>query len=143
MVAATPTRVLVADHDRLIRGGLVQILERAGGFEVVGQAGTGDEAVRMARELRPDVVIVETAVPVKSGIDACREITATLPCTRVLILMSSAEADAVRLAVAAGAMGCLAKYSGTRDILSAVSSVARGERFIPGSIRETPISDNA
>ena len=107
-----------------------------GGFEVVGQAGDGDAAVRVARNLKPDVIIMDVMMPLKNGIEACREITEVLPETRVLILTASSEEDAVMEAVAAGATGFLQKYSGKEHLLRTVRDVAQGEyRMPPDAVR--------
>ena len=117
-----------------MRDGLREVLQREGDFDVVGQAGDGAAAVRIAQRLRPDVIIMDVMMPLKNGIDACREITEMLPETRVLILTASAEDDAVMEAVAAGATGYLQKYSGKEKLLGTVRDVALGEYRIPGEV---------
>ncbi|CAI8030383.1 Uncharacterized transcriptional regulatory protein YxjL [Geodia barretti] len=117
-----------------MRDGLREVLQRAGDFDVVGQAGDGAPAVRIAQQLRPDVVIMDVMMPLKNGIDACREITEMLPDTRVLILTAAAEEDAVMEAVAAGATGYLQKYSAKDKLLGTVRDVAEGEYRIPGDV---------
>ena len=128
-----PKVMLVDDHE-IMRDGLREVLERSGHFEVVGQAGDGAAAVRVAQSLRPDVIIMDVMMPLKNGIDACREITEMLPDTRVLILTASSEEDAVMEAVAAGATGYLQKYSGKEKLLRTVRDVAEGEYRIPGEV---------
>ncbi len=125
--------MLVDDHE-IMRDGLREVLQRSGDFEVVGQAGDGAAAVRVAQQLRPDIIIMDVMMPLKNGIDACREITEMLPDTRVLILTASAEEDAVMEAVAAGARGYLQKYSGKEKLLVTVRDVADGEYRIPGDV---------
>ncbi len=125
------TRVLLVDDHEIMRDGLREVLERSGAFEVVGEAGDGETAVRVARSVEPDVVIMDVMMPLKNGIDACREITETLPDARVLILTAASEEDAVVEALTAGAVGYLQKYSGKRDLLRAARDVARGEYRIP------------
>ena len=99
-------RVMLVDDHAIMRGGLREVLEGSGHFEVVGQAADGAEAVRNAKRLWPDVIIMDVFMPVMNGIDACREITETLPDTRVL-MTASGEEDAVIMAGAAGAAGYL------------------------------------
>ncbi len=127
-------RVMLVDDHEIMRDGLREVLERSGDFEVVGQAGDGAAAVRVAQTLRPDVIIMDVMMPLKNGIDACREITEILPDTRVLILTASSEEDAVMESVAAGATGYLQKYSGKEKLLNTVRDVAEGEYRIPGEV---------
>ena len=122
--------MLVDDHP-IVRDGLQEVLERSGDFEVVGQAGDGVEAVATAEGLDPDVIVMDVMMPHKDGVEACREIMALLPHTRVLMLTASTEEDAVVEAIAAGAMGYLQKYSGKEELLAAVRAVAEGRLRIP------------
>ena len=131
MPPAAQIRVLLVDDHEIMRDGLREVLERSGAFEVVGEAGDGETAVKAAQSVEPDLVIMDVMMPLKNGIDACREITETLPDTRVLILTASSEEDAVVEALTAGAVGYLQKYSGKRDLLRAARDVARGEYHIP------------
>ena len=132
--AGKQTRVLLVDDHEIMRDGLREVLQREGDFDVVGQAGDGAAAVRIAQQLRPDVVIMDVMMPLKNGIDACREITEMLPETRVLILTAASEDDAVMEAVAAGATGYLQKYSGKDKLLGTIRDVAMGEYRIPGEV---------
>ena len=131
MPLTAPTRVLLVDDHEIMRDGLREVLERSGDFEVVGEAGDGETAVMVAQSVEPDVVIMDVMMPVKNGIDACRDITETLPDTRVLILTAASEEDAVMEAVTAGAVGYLQKYSGKTDLLRTVRDVADGDYRIP------------
>ena len=125
--------MLVDDH-KIVLDGLREVLERSGEFEVVGQAGDGAEAVRVAQQLKPDVIIMDVIMPVKNGIDACREISEILPDTKVLVLTASIEDDAVMEAVAAGATGYLQKFHGKDKLLQTVRDVAEGEYRIPAVV---------
>ena len=118
------TRVMLVDDHEIMRDGLQEGAPRAGDFEVVGQAGDGAAAVRVAQSLKPDVIIHGRDDTIKNGIDACREITEMLPDTRVLMLTASEEDDAVMEAIAAGAKGYLQKYSGKEKLLHTVRDVA-------------------
>ena len=131
MPQTTQTRVLLVDDHEIMRDGLREVLQRSGAFDVVGEAGDGETAVKVARSVKPDVVIMDVMMPVKNGIDACREITETLPDTRVLILTAAAEEDAVLEALTAGAVGYLQKYSGKGDLLRTVKDVAEGQYRMP------------
>ena len=134
MPPQTQTRIMLVDDHEIMRDGLREVLNRQGDFEVIGQAQDGVAAVSVAERLRPDVIIMDVMMPLKNGIDACREITESLPDTKVLILTASGEEDAVMEAVAAGATGFLQKYSGKEKLLSAVREVAKGEYRIPGEV---------
>ena len=133
MSSATRIRVMVVDDHPVMRDGLRDALEASGRFEVVGLAEDGEEAVRTVGELRPEVIVMDVMMPVKDGIDACREIMELLPDTRVLMLTASNEEDAVIEAVAAGATGYLLKYSRPAELVEAVVDVAEGRLRIPDS----------
>ena len=134
MSPTAPTKVMIVDDHSIMRDGLQEVLAHAGGFEVVGQARDGVEAVQAAPTLQPDVIIMDVLLPRKNGIDACREIMAALPDTRVLMLTASTAEDAVIEAVAAGATGYLQKYSGKRQLFATIRAVAAGEFYIPGEV---------
>ena len=122
---------MLVDNHPIIRDGLREVLERSGEFKVIGQTGDGVTAVRLAQYLRPDVIIMEVVMPIKNGIDACREITELLPDTRVLMLTAHTETHAVVEAIAAGATGFLPKFAGKDEILTTVRNVAAGQYTIP------------
>ena len=125
--------LLVDDHS-IMRDGLRVMLEQSGEFEVVGQARDGEEAVRAAAELSPDVVLMDVLMPNKDGVEACREIMEFAPQTRVVMLTASTEEDAVIEAVAAGATGYLQKVSGMEQLLATVRAVAAGELRVPADV---------
>ena len=127
-------RVLLADDHSIVREGLQAMLERSEEFEVVGQARDGEEAVRAASELLPEVIVMDVMMPKKDGVEACREIMESAPDTRVVMLTASTEADAVIEAVAAGATGYLQKVSGMDQFLRTVRLVAAGEMQLPTEV---------
>ena len=127
-------RVMVVDDHPVMRSGLRDVLEASGRFEVVGQAGDGEEAVTTAPELNPQVIVMDVIMPNKNGIDACREIMELLPETRVMMLTASTEEDAVIEAIAAGATGYLQKYSPAEELVGAVLDVAEGRLRIPDKV---------
>ena len=124
-------RVMLADDHPIMRDGLRDTLEGEGDFEVVGLAGDGVEAVRMAQSVEPEVIVMDVMMPHKDGVDACREIMEMLPDTRVLILTASTTEDAVVDAIAAGATGYLQKDSGPEELAEAIREVAQGRLRIP------------
>ena len=127
-------RVMVVDDHPVMRNGLRDTLEASGRFEVVGQAGDGEEAVRTVEGIDPEVIVMDVIMPNMDGIDACREIMDLLPETRVLMLTASSEEDAVIEAVAAGATGYLQKYTGPEELVEAVLDVAEGRLRIPTKV---------
>ena len=126
MSSADRVRVMVVDDHPIMRNGLRDVLQASGRLQVVGQAGDGEEAVRMMEGLEPEVIVMDVMMPNKDGIDACREIMALLPDTRVLMLTASTEMDAVIEAVAAGATGYLQKHSPPEELVVAVLDVVEG-----------------
>ena len=134
MSAGERIRVMIVDDHSIVRVGLQQVLEQSGEFEVVGQAADGEEAVRVAADVSPDVVVMDVMMPKKDGVETCREILESAPETRVLMLTASTEEDAVVEAVAAGATGYLQKETGREQLLSAVRNVALGEIRLPADV---------
>ena len=134
MSAGERIRVMIVDDHSIVRVGLKQLLDQSGEFEVVGQAADGEEAVRVAADVSPDVVVMDVMMPKKDGVEACREIMESAPETRVLMLTASTEEDAVVEAVAAGATGYLQKETDRERLLSAVRDVVRGELRLPADV---------
>ena len=131
MSSADRIRVMVVDDHPIMRNGLRDTLAASGRFEVVGEAGDGDEAVRAVAELNPEVIVMDVIMPGMDGIDACREIMERQPDMRIMILTASTEEDAVIEAIAAGATGYLQKYSRPEELVQAVLDVAEGRLRIP------------
>jgi two-component system, NarL family, response regulator DevR len=134
--AERPLRLLVVDDHEVVRQGLVALLDRRAGFEVVAQAGTVSEAIAGAARFEPDVVIMDVRLPDGSGIEACREIRATRPATRVVMLTSYPDEEAVLSAIIAGASGYLLKQIRGRDLASAIESVGRGDSLLDPAVTE-------
>ncbi|HTE64646.1 MAG TPA: response regulator transcription factor, partial [Candidatus Binatia bacterium] len=131
----TPTiRILIADDHEVVRIGLVSLLDRQAGFRVVAEAGSGDEAVRLARAHRPDVVVMDIRMPNGSGTDACRTITAELPDTPVVMLTSYADEEALFEAIAAGASGYVLKRIGSGELVNAIRTVAAGRSMLDPAV---------
>jgi two-component system response regulator DevR len=129
-------RLLVVDDHELVRQGLIALLDRREHFQVVAEAGTAAEAVEMARKFEPDLVVMDVRLPDGSGIEACREIRAEFPNTRVVILTSYPDEEAVLSAIIAGASGYLLKQIRSRDLVSALESVGRGESLLDPAVTE-------
>ena len=132
--ANPPTSVVIVDDHSIMRDGLQEMLDRSSDFQVVGQARDGCEAVDVAQNLKPDVVIMDVIMPLKDGIDACREIMNTVPETRVLVLTASTNDNTVVDAIAAGATGYLQKFTGKDELLATIRDVAHGEFRVPGDV---------
>lgn len=133
---AAPNRIrlLVVDDQPLVRRGLALMLSMEPDMEVVGEAGDGIEAIEQARRLRPDVVLMDLHMPRKGGVGATREITATLPQTRVLVLTTMEAEQSVFDAVRAGAMAYLLKDATEREVVDTVRAVHRGESHLTPQI---------
>ena len=129
-------RLLVVDDHEVVRQGLVALLDRRDGFQVVAEAGTVAEAIEMARRFQPEIVIMDVRLPDGSGIEACREIRAELPDTRVVILTSYPDEEAVLSAIVAGASGYLLKQVRARDLVAALEAVGRGESLLDPAVTE-------
>jgi DNA-binding NarL/FixJ family response regulator len=129
------TLLIVDDHE-VVRRGLVALLDRRPGFQVVAEAGTVAEAIEQARRFQPDVVVLDVRLPDGSGIEACREIRADLPNTRVVMLTSYPEEEAVLSAIVAGASGYLLKQIRARDLVAAIETVSRGESLLDPAVTE-------
>lgn len=131
-----PLRLLVVDDHEVVRQGLVALLDRRAGFEVVAQAGTVREAIAEAARFEPDVVVMDVRLPDGTGIEACREIRAARPETRVVMLTSYPDEEAVLSAIIAGASGYLLKQVRGRDLVAAIESVGRGGSLLDPAVTE-------
>jgi len=129
-------RLLVVDDHEVVRRGLVALLDRRSGFEVVAQAGSVAESITLAALHEPDLVIMDVRLPDGSGIEACREIRAARPETRVVMLTSYPDEEAVLSAIIAGASGYLLKQIRGRDLVSALEAVGRGESLLDSAVTE-------
>src|ERR1043165_348716 len=126
---AEALRVLLVDDHDLFRTGLRNLLEEHG-LAIVGEASTGLEAVRLVRELAPDVVVMDLNMPGISGVEATRQVTSLAPLTRVVVLTISDQDEDVMDAIVAGACGYLVKDSSIQELIRGIKSAAVGESLI-------------
>ena len=130
-----PLRVLVAEDQKVVRDGLVALLRMLPGIEVAGAAVDGDDAVRQALALAPDVVLMDLHMPGCDGVEATRRITRERPGIHVVVLTSYSDDASVLAALRAGARGFLTKDAGAADILDAVSAVSQGKALLDPGIQ--------
>jgi DNA-binding NarL/FixJ family response regulator len=123
-------RVLLADDHRVVRAGLRAVLGIARDISVVGEASNGKEAVAMAAELRPDVVVMDLAMPELDGISATKEIIAAKPAAKVLVLSMHAEQEHLVPVMEAGASGYVLKTEADRELVNAIRAVAHGDVYL-------------
>jgi two-component system response regulator DevR len=131
-----PLRLLVVDDHEVVRQGLVALLDRRDEFQVVAEAGTMAEAIAAARRFQPDLVVMDVRLPDGSGVEACREIRSERPETKVVMLTSYPDEEAVLSAIIAGASGYLLKQIRGRDLVAALQSVARGDSLLDPGVTE-------
>jgi len=127
-------RVLVVDDHTIVRKGIRALLAEIEGFEVVGEAGDGQVAIAQAETLRPDVILMDLAMPKMDGIEAIRQIKASQPESRILVMTSFATDDKVFPAIKAGALGYLLKESTPEDLVQAIRQIYRGESSLHPTI---------
>jgi len=127
-------RVLIADDHRIVRQGLRHVCELAGGFRVVGEAENGRQAVKLARKLQPDVILMDINMPVWDGVQATSLIIDANPSARVIILTMYRQDQYVFQAIKAGARGYLLKDIDEQDLVAAIRAVHRGEALIDPSL---------
>ena len=126
--------ILIVDDHPLVREGLISILKSAAGYEVVGQAGNARNAIRMVKNLKPDLVLLDLALPDKSGIELSREIRNISPPTRIMIVSMHSKVEYIVKAFQAGATGYMVKESATEKLLQGIDRVVNGEYFMDGSV---------
>jgi len=130
-----PMRVLLADDHKIVRQGIRAILEREG-FEIVGEGTNGREAVDLAAQLTPEIVVLDLIMPLLNGMEAAREILQQRPGTRVVLLTMHTEEHQIVAALRAGIRGYVVKTQAAEDLVLAIREVARGEVYLsPGVSR--------
>jgi DNA-binding NarL/FixJ family response regulator len=136
-----PIRILLADDHTVVRKGLRLLLESHSGFAVVADAPNGREAVALAAEHRPDVVVMDIAMPILNGIEAARQILAKQPHAAVVFLSMHADESYVLRALKAGARAYLLKDSAEHDLIDAVHAVSEGKAFFSPAISKMLVED--
>jgi DNA-binding NarL/FixJ family response regulator len=130
--------VLLVDDHALVRRGFRRLLEDDPSMEVVGEGSNGDDAIRMVRELKPDVVVMDAAMPGTSGLAATRTIMASSPEVKILMLSMHSEETLVRQAMDAGARGYVLKSALDLDLAAAIKRVAAGETVLDPAVARPP-----
>jgi two-component system, NarL family, response regulator NreC len=134
-------RILLADDHAVVRQGFKMILSAQPDMEIVGEAGNGREAVDLAEQLHPDIVVMDVAMPELNGIEATRRLAASAPHARVVALSMHKDSVYVREILRAGARGYLLKDSPAPDLLAAVRAVASGEGFLSPAVSDAVLND--
>ncbi len=135
------TRILLADDHAVVRQGFKMILGAQSDMEIVGEAANGREAVELAEQMRPDIVVMDVAMPELNGIEATRRLAASIPHTRVIALSMHKDSVYVREILRAGARGYLLKDSGAEDLVKAIRAVAGGESWLSPAVSNAVLDD--
>ncbi len=139
--AAKPVRILLADDHTVVRKGLRLLLENVAEFQVIADAANGRDAVSLAEQHRPDVVVMDVAMPILNGIEAARQITAKQPSTAIVFLSMHGDESYVLRALKAGARAYLLKDSAESDLIQAVKAVSEGKAFFSPAISKMLVED--
>ncbi len=129
-------KILIIDDHEVVRQGLKSLLSRHSKFQVVGEAGTVRDAVDQAAKLSPDVIVMDVRLPDGSGVEACREIRASSPDVKVIMLTSYSDDQALFDSIMAGASGYLLKQVRGRELVSAIEQVGRGESLLDPAVTQ-------
>lgn len=129
-------RVVLVDDHALVRTGIRSLLEHHGGFEVVGEGGTGEEALRLVRELKPDILLLDLSMPGMSGLEVVRRLRKSASAQKVAILTMHADNPFPRRVLESGALGYFSKGSAGEDLIRGLHLVARGQRFVSADIAQ-------
>ena len=134
-------RILLVDDHTILREGLRSLLERQADFEVVAEAENGRQAVELARQFKPDVVLMDIAMPLLNGLEATEQIRDQTRCTQILILTHHDHEEYIRRALAAGAAGYLLKDTDSTELVNAIRAVQRGESILSPAVTRLVIED--
>jgi DNA-binding NarL/FixJ family response regulator len=136
LTSMTRLRILIVDDHEVVRLGLKTLIERNQGFEVVAEASAQQEAIRKTLDHKPDIVLMDIRLAGGSGIEACEQIMAELPETKVIMLTSYAEDEMLFAAIRAGASGYVLKQVGGNDVIRAIEAAARGEATLDPTLTQ-------
>jgi len=131
-----PVKILVADDHPVVRQGICSLLRSQPGWEIAGEALDGRQAVQLTKELRPDIVILDLAMPTLNGLDATRQILDENPDQKVLILTMSDSEQLIREVLGAGARGFVLKSDAAKDLISAVQALERHRTFFTSRVQD-------
>lgn len=137
----TSIRVLLADDHAVLRAGLRLLLENQSGFNVVGEAASGLEALTLAEQMRPDLILLDLSMPGLNGLDALPTLRRLAPSARILILTMHDDAQYLRQALKSGAAGYVLKKAADSDLLAAIHAVLRGEMYVHSSMTRVLLED--
>jgi two-component system response regulator NreC len=135
------TRILLADDHAVLRAGLRLLLEAQPDLKVVGEAGDGREAMRLAEELKPELILLDLTMPGLSGMESLPALKKLLPATRILILTMHDDVSYLRQALSRGASGYVLKKAADNELISAVRAVLRGEVYVQPSMNKALLND--
>ncbi|HEX9926504.1 MAG TPA: response regulator transcription factor [Anaerolineae bacterium] len=133
-MSSESVRIMIVDDHAVVRLGLSNLLARQPGWDVVAETGTVADAIRLANEYQPDVIVMDIRLSDGSGIDACRAIVKDQPQTKVIMLTSFAEDSLLFNAISAGAVGYVLKQVGNDDLVRAIQTVAQGDALLDPSV---------
>lgn len=134
-------RIIIADDHRMVREGIRSLLNHQSGIEVLGEAENGREAVQLARELCPDVVLMDISMPLLNGLEATLQIQRDCPNVKVIALSVHDDEEFIRKMLAAGAMGYITKYACIDELIQAIHSVHQGEMALSPVITRLVVED--
>ena len=130
-------KILIVDDHAILRMGLISLFSGLKGFEIVGDAANGREGIQKAQKHNPDVVIMDMMMPDMDGIDATRALADVMPAVKILILTTFGTSDGIARALEAGALGAIMKSADFTELVNAVRTVAKGDRYISDEILRT------
>lgn len=138
---STKIKILLADDHRIVREGIRSLLEKSDILEVIAEAENGREAVQLAKELCPDVILMDIAMPLLNGLEATHQIKRDCPDIKVLALSVHDDEEYIRQMLASGAMGYITKYAATDELVQAVLTVYQGEMVLSPAITRLVVED--